>query len=195
MKLLERLDRDAADLERSVEGDRVEGRSPPSPPRLGRLEGIGETLADPGQHGRITIGIDDAAGRDVELAHIVDAIDVIGMGVGVEQRVDPLDTRRQALHAQIGRRIDQQPGRPLVDQDRTALAPIARLGGRADGTAAADHRDAGRGAAAEHGHAHAAALAGAALANRRKKLSVVARAISATGSAFTSARVAATWAT
>ena len=51
-------------------------------------------------------------------AQIVDAVGVVGMLVGVEDRVEPVDLGIEQLLAQIGRGIDQDAG------DACAVAPF-----------------------------------------------------------------------
>jgi hypothetical protein len=193
--LLEGRDLELPDRERPVERDRAQRRAPPAAAGLGAEERIGEALADAPEHRGIAIGIDRPPHEVVQRAHVVDAVHVVGVGVRVDDRIEPLDARLQALVAQIGRGIDQHLRRPLLQEDRAALAPVARLVGAADRAVAADHRHAGGRAAAEHGHAHGAAAGGAALRKSRKKFSVVTRSISACDISLTSASRAAMSAT
>ncbi len=76
------------------------------------------------------------------------------MRVGVEDRIEAVGAGVEQLAAQVGRRVDQDARRALVDQDRAAPAPVARVVGGADPAAAADHRHPARGAAAEDGDPH-----------------------------------------
>ena len=152
-------------------------------------EDIGKALADALEHGSIGISWDRRHDQIVDGAEIVDAVDMVSVGVGVEQCVDLADAGVQALPAQVRAGIDQDALTPCLDEDGTAAATVARVGRAADGAVAADLRHARGGAAAQHRYAHAAALA-----NSRWKLAVVARSISAMGRPRTSASVRATWA-
>ena len=152
-------------------------------------EDIGKALADALEHGGVGIGWDRRHDQIVDGAEIVDAVDMVSVGVGVEQCVDLADAGIQALLAQVGAGVDQDALTPCLDEDGAAAATVARVGRAADGAVAADLRHARGGAAAQHRYAHAAALA-----NRRWKLAVVARSISAMGRPRTSASVLATWA-
>jgi hypothetical protein len=75
---------------------------------------------------------------------------VVGVGVGVEQRVDGADAGVQALLAQVGAGVDEDPPASRLDEDGAAAALVARVGGAADRAVAADLRHARRGAAAQH---------------------------------------------
>ena len=109
-------------------------------------------------------------------AQVVDAVDVVGMGMGVDQRVDRADAGVEALLAQVG---------AGVDQDALAL-------GTRSGSSSAAACCAGRG---ERQTAQSQPICGtpeevpqpstsrawaATLGNRRWKLAVVAASISAT---------------
>ncbi len=111
---------------------------------------------------------------------------VVGVLMGVEHAVDPIDAGVEQLLAQVRRGVDQDAGAAAVggfalDQDGAAPAPVLRVGGVAMAPAEPRTRNAAGKAAAEDGdgkrHAAAAELRGT-LLNRRKKFSVVWRAIS-----------------
>ena len=118
-------------------------------------------------------------------AQVVDAVDVVGMLVGVEHAVEPIDVGVEKLLAQIGRRIHQDPRDTAVvvalDEQCSAPAAVFRIGRIADAPAQRRPRHAAGRPAAEdrelQRHAAAAAVRGT-LLNRRKKFSVVCRAIS-----------------
>ncbi len=109
----------------------------------------------------------------IELAQIVDAVAMVGMVVRPDNRVNPVDMRRQQLVSHIGRCVDQDPRRLGLDDDRCAAACVARFGRIAIAPVAADPRDTRRRSAAKDDSLHAG---GFALANRRKKLALVASA-------------------
>jgi hypothetical protein len=54
---------------------------------------------------------------EVERSQIVDAVDMVGMGVGIENRVDTLDLLPQGLLPQISGGIDENVSAPIGDQD------------------------------------------------------------------------------
>ena len=108
---------------------------------------------------------------------IVDAVHLVGMLVGPDHGVDPLDLGVEELGAQVGRGVDQDG---LAAASSTRMEQRRRRLRGSAGSAAphsplpslpADARHAARRAAAQDRHPHAARSA---LANRRKKLSVVA---------------------
>src|SRR4051794_35816797 len=125
---------------------------------------------------------------DEQPAQVVDAVGMVGVLVGVEHGVDPIDLGVEKLLAQVGRCVDQHARdagvAAALHQERCAAAAVLRVVGI--GVAPAERRawHAARGAAAEDREAkrHAAAAELAAgrgtLLKRRKKLSVVCRAIS-----------------
>src|SRR3954447_785984 len=192
--LAEGDDLDVADPERALDRGGVDLGAPEAGLAGTALEGVGEARGNALEDRRVREGRDRRHDDVVDLAQVVDAVDVVGVGVGVEERVDGADAGVQALLPQVGAGVDQDAPALRLDQDRAAAALVARVGRAADGAGAADLRHAGRGAAAEDRDSHAAARLPAALVNRRKKLSVVARSISATVSPHTSASVRATWA-
>src|SRR5262249_48677873 len=61
-------------------------------------------------------------------AQIVDAVQMIGMRVGQQHRVDPRGAGIEHLLAQIGRHVDQEVGAAALDQHRAAAAAVARVG-------------------------------------------------------------------
>ena len=73
---------------------------------------------------------------------VVDAVHVIGMGMGEEHGIDPVDSRRHQLQAQLGRRVDQQARVARLDERRGSGPAIAWIRGGAGGTVTADLRHA-----------------------------------------------------
>jgi hypothetical protein len=90
----------------------------------------------------------------VERAELIDAVDVIGVIVGVDHAIQPADIGVEQLLAEIGGGIDKHRRLALRDQDRGPPAPIAGVFGVARPPPAADHRHAPCPAAAEDGDAH-----------------------------------------
>src|ERR1043166_9106326 len=112
---------------------------------------------------------------------------MVGVLVGIEHGVEPFDVGVEQLLAQIRRRVDQHTGAPAriaaLDQQRAAPATVLGIVGIGIAPAEPDARHAGRRSTAEDRgrERHAAFMAArGALANRRKKFSVVWRAMSST---------------
>ena len=89
-------------------------------------------------------------------AQIVDAVGVVGMLMGVEHAVEPVDVGIEQLLAQIGRGVDQDAGDARqrivpLDQKRAAPAAVFRIVGIAGAPAQRRPRHAAGGAAAENG--------------------------------------------
>jgi hypothetical protein len=88
-------------------------------------------------------------------AQIVDPVRVVGVIVGVKHRIDPVHVGRDELHAQLRRRIDEEP-RPIVrlDERAYARAPVARIGRAAHLAVTPELRHPKAGAGAEKGELH-----------------------------------------
>ncbi len=97
-------------------------------------------------------------GRLLQEAHIVDALGVVGVVVGVEDRAHLPDAGIQALRAQVRRGVDQDRGVALPQGNRDTAAPVLRVVGIAVAPMRPQQRDAAGAAAAEDGDLHAAAL-------------------------------------
>jgi len=148
---------DPGDVRQLVRGERVGGeirlaraRARPVIPvehvvKSGRELGQGVRRPEGGQ--RVL-----AARRDG--AQVVDAVDVVGVGVGEQHGVHPVDPLRHELQPQLGRGVDQEAAPARLDQRRGAHAPVARVRRRAGAAVAADLRHAERGAAAEQHQTH-----------------------------------------
>src|SRR2546426_5797457 len=87
-------------------------------------------------------------------AQIVDAVHVIGVGVREQHRVDPGDTRRHELQAQLGRGVDEQPPAPGLDHRGGAGALVPRVRRGAGAAGASGLRHAGGRAGAEERQSH-----------------------------------------
>ena len=74
---------------------------------LRRLENIAEMAAHHGRGRRIHIEIDAAPLHDDERPDFIDAMRMIGMGMGQQDRVEPIDAKIEQLGAQIRPHIDQ----------------------------------------------------------------------------------------
>ncbi len=153
---------------------------------------MGHTIHEAGYGSALAIGV---------RAQIVDAVHMIGMGMGQEDCIQACDGVIQELEAQVRRAIDQDRSLPFLaslHHDRDTAAPIARLARVASPPIAAGRAvgqwHAARTAAAEDRDFHAASR-GPARWKSRKKFSVVVAAISSRLTPFTSARTSAVWRT
>src|SRR6185437_1950848 len=132
---------------------------------------------------RLGIGIerDGAAHQLVDRAQIVDAMQMIGMSMREQHRVERRDMRVEELRP------------PLLHHDRAAPAPVARIGRIAGAPVATDARHAPGRPAAQHRYAHETASGRRALLKSRKKFSLVAWASASTDTPLSSARSFAVW--
>ena len=122
-------------------------------------------------------------------AQIIDAVGMVGMVMGEKHAVEPADAHVQQLLAEVRRAVDEHIGRALfafpLHQHRAAPPPVLRVCRIARAPDVADTGHAAGRAAAEDGELERHAEDGIDAAergtflNRRKKLSVVAAAISA----------------
>src|ERR1700683_2192448 len=78
-----------------------------------------------------------------ERAQIVDAQNMVGVRVGVENRIHVVDSFTDGLRVEIGRGIDEHHLARVLDHYRGTSAPVAWVAGPAD-----------RAIAAQSGHAH-----------------------------------------
>ena len=151
----ERHERDRAavalDGDRAVEQLQVEDR------RVEAAGGLDEGVAEArDQHlGGLGVGPDRQPGAAVlgDGAQVVEAVQVIGVRVGVEDAVEEPDPGVEELGAQVGGGVDQDAGGAggggALDEQRAAAAAVLRVRGVAVAPVAADAGDAGGGAAAE----------------------------------------------
>jgi hypothetical protein len=82
---------------------------------------------------------------------IVDAVDMIGMGMGVKHGIDMAQAFAQGLLAKIGGGVDDDLLIAMSNQHTAAGSPVTRIGGTADGTGTAEHRHAGTRSRTENG--------------------------------------------
>ncbi len=87
--------------------------------------------------------------QGVEPADIVQPHDMVGVGMGEDNRINAINAVIDGLQPQFGGCIDEHPRRAMRDDDAAARAPVAGIGAGADFAMAADHRHAGAGAGAE----------------------------------------------
>ena len=91
------------------------------------FEAIVEARPDrPGRSLSLDVHVDAAALADEQGAQVVDAVDVVGVLVGDQHAVDPVDVGVEKLLAQVRRGVDQDPG-PC--RSARAARPAARSAG------------------------------------------------------------------
>ena len=138
------------------------GTPPRGNPRRGLVEGVGEDRADRGLNVVLAVDRHRAADRLGEEAGVVEAEEVVGVGVGEGDRVGEADPLAEELEPQLGRRVDQEPAGREVEQDARPRPFVPRVVRAADGAVAAEDGHAGRGPAAEErqspGEAHDGAV-------------------------------------
>ncbi len=106
----------------------------------------------------LVVGVDGKAVRDLEAegAKVVEAEDVVGVAVGVEDGVDVADVLADGLGVEVRAGVDEDDVVVVGEAERGAGAAIARVsiwrnGRGADGAVAAQRRDTHGGAGAEEG--------------------------------------------
>ena len=77
---------------------------------------------------------------------------MVGVVMRKKHRVHAVNAVGDALKSKLGGRVDKNALVAHTHEDARAGSPVARVGGRADRTVAADHRYAVRRAAAENDH-------------------------------------------
>src|SRR4051812_1686920 len=120
MILLERRHPHAGDLERP--GDFVwrQHGLVERPAGLDRPDRVPEALLDRLERRGIRPDRDRPAHGAIDRAQIVDAVEMVGMGMGVENGVEPAYPGVDELLAAIGRRIDEDRRACRLDEDRAA---------------------------------------------------------------------------
>jgi len=111
-----------------------------------RDEAIGEAGPDIGKAEFGTINGYWMTMNHVEGSQIIEAVDVVGMGVGEKKMINIADAAGHGLAAKVGAAIDEQAGVMILQVDTGAGAFVSRVRGIAD-----------RAAAAKCGHARASA--------------------------------------
>ena len=117
--------------------------------RAGRgLEDIAETVQQRRRGGRIGPDRHPLMGIVGKLADIVDAVGLVGMGMGIDHRIDGGDIGVDQLPDHVRPGIDQHAGDAMfahpLDQQRTAAAAVLRIARVAGAPAVADPRHAAR---------------------------------------------------
>src|SRR3954452_23473496 len=82
---------------------------------------------------------------------IIEPENVIGMCVGVEDRVDARDALANGLRVEVGRGVYENDAAVISDHHRWSRAPVVRMDRRADAAVATERGDTHRSAPSEHG--------------------------------------------
>ena len=91
-------------------------------PEGGPIDHIREALFDGPLH-RLT-GVDGQVTVVAEDAQVIDAVEVVGVVVGIEHRVEMLQAAAECLEAELRPAVDEEGEIILGQQDTRAVAPI-----------------------------------------------------------------------
>jgi len=125
----------------------------------GGPEDIAEAGVDVVHAGPAAVERDGGALTHIEGAQVVDAMGMVGVGMGIEHGVDVEQAIGHRLQTQFGRRVDQDRGIVVADHDGGTGAPVARVGRGTDRAVAPDHGHAMARAGAENGNLHRFSIA------------------------------------
>jgi len=139
----------AGDLKRPLNIVAQQMRAEDSQLGRGLHEGVSETLVENFEREIVRPHVERAAAQDVKSSHVIEAENVVGVGMGIDDGFDHLDALGDALEAEFGRGVDQDIFAVAREYDRWPGARITRIGRCADRAAAADHGNAGAGARTE----------------------------------------------
>jgi hypothetical protein len=123
--------------------------------RLEPMQGEPRPRGSGRERQRIVEDVSEGAGRIIERSlgpvyrdrrfppqrehpQVVDAVDVVGVLVGVEHGVKPVHTFAHQLEAQLGRGVDQESRIAGLDDRGGPAAPVPGVGGSAHGAPAPD---------------------------------------------------------
>src|SRR5689334_9633502 len=94
----------------------------------------------------------------MEAAQVIDTVDMVGMGMGEEDRVDSADSLTECLTAQIGGGVHQDVPVVVSNEQRCPRATVPDVIRGADPAVASDHRHTGGCPAPQDYGFHAASL-------------------------------------
>lgn len=118
------------------------------------VESVVERFFESGESKGIGIDRDAVSVFDGVGAEIIKAGDMIGVAVGVEDRIEAGDGGAEGLGAKIGRGIDDDAERAVLDPNGGAKAAVARVGGGANAAGAGEKGNALGSSGAEKGQTH-----------------------------------------
>ena len=112
-----------------------------------RFENITEFRPHDRRGSGIHIKVDFSPCHDDQRPDLVNSMNMVGVRMGQQDGVEPGNAELEQLFAKIGRHVDEELGRGAVfagvlDEDRTAPAPVFRIVAIAGAPALADARDA-----------------------------------------------------
>lgn len=119
----DRDDCQAEQLERGGNFGRIKERSIAGP--FVFLEDVTESLEQDIEGGAGGKTGDYLFMKEVEAAQVINAVDMIGVGMGEEYGVDPVDIVAERLAAQVGGGIDQDIPVFVADEERGAGALVS----------------------------------------------------------------------
>lgn len=126
-------------------------------PGLSIAEDVGEALFRLGDGFGVPVDGKDAVLR--QGPHVVEAADMIGVGVGEEEGIEARYPRAQGLQTELGAGIHDDRGIARSDKDGGPVPPIARVARGADRAGAADDGYAEAGARTEKDYSHGGSIA------------------------------------
>ena len=127
----DRLEAHAENVDGAVDGTELQQRQPAE--FVIRVKNVGEHPAQ--KRGGFGPSIQGKLLRLVlvtQRPQIINAQDVVGMRMGIEDRVNPSDVFADCLRVKIGSGIDQYDFAVLLDHDRRPGAPVVRIDGVAN---------------------------------------------------------------
>jgi hypothetical protein len=123
----------------------------------GLLAGLGEAILEMGCDELDVLGTGEegegSLGDAGESAQVVDSVEMVGVGVGQEDGVEPSNVSADGLFAEVAAEVDEDADGLFwvwgVEPGGGAKASVPRVLGTADRTIATNHGDAVRGSSAE----------------------------------------------
>jgi hypothetical protein len=106
------------------------------------VEGVVEGFFEAGEGERLGVDGDSISILYRVGAKVVEACDVVGMAMGVEDSIEVWDGGAEGLGTKIGGGIDDDAEGAFFDPDRGAKSAVAWVGGGADAAGAGEEGDA-----------------------------------------------------
>jgi len=106
------------------------------------VEGVVESFFEAGEGERIGVDRNSISIFHGVGAQVVESCDVVGMAMGVEDRIEVWDGGAESLRAKIGGGIDDEAEGAFFDPDRGAKSAIAWVGGGANAAGAGEEGNA-----------------------------------------------------
>ena len=106
------------------------------------VEGVVESFFEAGESEGIGVDGDAVSIFHGVGAKVIESCDVVGMAMGVEDRIEVWDGGAEGLRAKIGGGIDDDAEGAFFDPDRGAKSAVAWVGGGADAAGAGEEGNA-----------------------------------------------------